>query len=113
MKFIFPEKTGKSNMIKFILEITRINLFKYKKSEKSPQEPLRISWKSVLIPRKISGLFYAKSPEKYMEFEENNDEFEGKITRYLKEKHREFFTRVVTFPFSINGIPSFRHNPFK
>ena len=30
-----------------------------------------------------------------MEFEENNEEFEGKRTRNLKEKHREFFTRVV------------------
>jgi hypothetical protein len=29
-----------------------------------------------------------------MEFEENNEEFEGKRTRNLKEKHREFFTRV-------------------
>ena len=29
-----------------------------------------------------------------MEFEENNEEFEGKLTRNLKEKHREFFTRV-------------------
>jgi hypothetical protein len=28
-----------------------------------------------------------------MEFEENNEEFEGKRTRNLKEKHREFFTR--------------------
>ena len=30
-----------------------------------------------------------------MEFEENNEEFEGKRTRNLKEKHREFFTRVL------------------
>jgi hypothetical protein len=28
-----------------------------------------------------------------MEFEENNEKFEGKMTRNLKEKHREFFTR--------------------
>ena len=28
-----------------------------------------------------------------MEFEENNEEFEGKLTRNLKEKNREFFTR--------------------
>jgi hypothetical protein len=28
-----------------------------------------------------------------MEFEENNEEFEGKITRNLEEKYREFFTR--------------------
>jgi hypothetical protein len=28
-----------------------------------------------------------------MDFEENNEEFEGKVTRNLKEKHREFFTR--------------------
>jgi hypothetical protein len=30
-----------------------------------------------------------------MEFEENNEEFEGKRTRNLKEKHREFFTRDI------------------
>ena len=30
-----------------------------------------------------------------MEFEENNEEFEGKLTRNLKEKHREFFTREL------------------
>ena len=35
MKFIFPEKTGKSDMINLIREITRNNLFKSKKSEKS------------------------------------------------------------------------------
>jgi hypothetical protein len=28
-----------------------------------------------------------------MDFEETNEEFEGKITRNLKEKHMEFFTR--------------------
>jgi hypothetical protein len=28
-----------------------------------------------------------------MGFEENNDDFEGKKTRNLKQKHREFFTR--------------------
>ena len=28
-----------------------------------------------------------------MKFEENNEEFEGKRTRKLKEKHKEFFTR--------------------
>jgi hypothetical protein len=75
-------------MIKLILEITRNNLFKYKKSERSPQKPLRISCQSDFNPRKISGTFYAKSREKYMEFE-------GKLTRNLKEKHREFFTRVI------------------
>jgi hypothetical protein len=32
-----------------------------------------------------------------MEFEENNEEFEGKRTRNLKEKHREFFTRDLSF----------------
>ena len=58
-----------------------------------PQKSLRISCQSVLISRKISGTFYAKSREKYMEFEENKEEFEGKRTRNLKEKHREFFTR--------------------
>jgi len=31
-----------------------------------------------------------------MEFEENKEEFEGKRTRNLKEKHREFFTREKT-----------------
>jgi hypothetical protein len=56
---------------------------------KDPQKPSRISCQSVLIPRKISGIFYAKFREKYMEFE-------GKMTRNLKEKHREFFTRVIT-----------------
>jgi hypothetical protein len=29
-----------------------------------------------------------------MEFEEKNEEFGGKTTRNLKEKHSEFFTRV-------------------
>jgi hypothetical protein len=56
-------------MIKLILEITRNNLFKYRKSERSPQKPLRTSGQCVLIPRKISGTFYAKSREKYMGFE--------------------------------------------
>jgi hypothetical protein len=27
-----------------------------------------------------------------MEFEEKNEEFEGNMTRNLKEKHREFYT---------------------
>ena len=62
---------------------------------KSLQKLLRISCQSVLISRKISGTFYPKFREKYMEFEENNEEFEGKRTRNLKEKHREFFTRVA------------------
>ena len=83
-------------MIKLTLEITRNNLFKYKKSERSSQKPQRISCQSVLIPRKISGTFYVKSSEKYMEFEGNNEEFEGKTTRNLKGKHREFFTRFWT-----------------
>jgi hypothetical protein len=30
-----------------------------------------------------------------MELEDNNEKFEGKSTRNLKEKHREFFTRDV------------------
>jgi hypothetical protein len=30
-----------------------------------------------------------------MKFEENNVEIEGNSTRNLKEKHKEFFTRVV------------------
>jgi hypothetical protein len=50
-------------MGKLILEITRNNLFKTKKSERSPQKPLRISCQSVLIPRKISGTFYTKTRE--------------------------------------------------
>jgi len=66
MKFIFPEKTGKSDLIKLILEITRNNLFKSN------------SCQSVLISRKVSGTFYEKSREKYMEFEENKEKFEGK-----------------------------------
>ena len=78
MKFIFPEKTGKSDMIKLILEITRNNLFKSKKSEKKTQKSLRISCQSVLIFRKISRTFYAKSREKYMEFKENKEKFEEK-----------------------------------
>jgi hypothetical protein len=78
-------------MIKLILEITRNNSYKYRKPERSPQKPLRISCQSILILRKIFGNFYAKSCEKYMEFEENNEEFEGIMTRNLKKKHREFF----------------------
>jgi hypothetical protein len=76
---------------------------------------LRISCQSVLISRKISGIFYAKSREKYMEFAENNEEFEGKLTRNLKEKHREFFTRGLKFNLIyrskftyINNIPFLR-----
>ena len=53
--------------IKLILEITRNNLFESKKSEKA-QNSLRISCQSVLISCKISGTFYVKSREKYMEF---------------------------------------------
>jgi hypothetical protein len=64
-------------------------------TERSPIKPSRISCQSVLIPRKISSTFYAESREKYMEFEKNNEEFEGKSTRNLKEKHREFFIRVL------------------
>jgi hypothetical protein len=30
-----------------------------------------------------------------MEFEENNVKIEGNSTRNLKEKHKEFFTRVI------------------
>ena len=78
MKFIFPEKTGKSDLIKLILEITRNNLFKSKKVRKKPQKSLRISCQSVLISRKISGTFYAKFRENYMEFEENKEKLEGK-----------------------------------
>jgi hypothetical protein len=81
-------------MIKVILQITRNNLFKYKKSESSPKKSLRISCQSVLIPRKFSDTYYAKSREKYLDFEEIYEEFEGKVTRNLKEKHRDFFTRV-------------------
>jgi hypothetical protein len=65
-------------MIKLILEIPRNNLFKYKKFESSRQKSLRILCQSVLIPRKISGTFYAKSREQNLKFQENNEEFEGK-----------------------------------
>jgi hypothetical protein len=61
---------------------------------KKLKKPSRISCQSVLIPRKISGTFYAEFLEKYMEFEENNVEIGGNSTRNLKEKHKEFFTRV-------------------
>jgi hypothetical protein len=71
-------------MIKLILEITRNNLFKYKKPESSPQKSLKISCQSVLIQGKISGTFYAKSREKQMKFD--SEKFEG--------NQREFFTRV-------------------
>jgi hypothetical protein len=81
-------------MIKLILDITRNSLFQSKKSERSSQKLLRISCQSVLIPRKISATFYAKSRENYMELEDNNEKFEGKGTRNLKGKHREFFSRV-------------------
>ena len=37
-----------------------------------------------------------------MEFEENNEEFEGKLTRNLKEKHREFFTRETILIYLLN-----------
>ncbi len=46
---------------------------------KSLQKLLRNSCQNILISRKISGTFYAKSREKYMEFKENKEEFEGKI----------------------------------
>jgi hypothetical protein len=52
-----------------------------------------VTGQSVLIPRKISGTFYAEFREKYLEFEENNVEIEGNSTKNLKEKHKEFFTR--------------------
>ena len=68
-------------MIKLILEITRNNLFKNRNPERSQQKPSRISCHSVLFPRKISGTFYAKFREKYMKFEENNEKYEGKMTR--------------------------------
>jgi hypothetical protein len=51
-------------MIKLILEFTQKNLFKCKKSDRSPQKSLRISSQSVIVPRKISGIFYANSSEK-------------------------------------------------
>jgi hypothetical protein len=62
-------------MIKLILDLL---LFKYKMSERSLQKSLRISCQSVLIHRKISVTFYAKSREKYVEFEENNKELIGR-----------------------------------
>jgi len=86
MKFIFPEKTGKSDKIKLILEITRNNLFKSKKVRKKPQKSLRISCQSVLISRKISGTFCAKLAKNTWNFKktkinlkENNEKLEGKI----------------------------------
>jgi hypothetical protein len=90
-------------MIKLILEITRYNLFKYKKSESSPRNSLRISCQSVLNPGKISGTFYSKSSEKYMKLEESNEEFEGKITRNVKKKHRNFLLGMYIIR-SINSI---------
>ena len=85
MKFIFPEKTGKSDMIKLILEITRNNLFKSKKSEKS------VSCQSVFI----SGTFYAKSREKYMELDENKEQFEGKTQGIFYSGY--YFTEILLF----------------
>jgi hypothetical protein len=61
------------------LEITLNNLFKYKKSESSPQNSFRISCQSVLIPRKISGTLLREISQKYMKFEVNNEKFEGKF----------------------------------
>jgi hypothetical protein len=84
-------------MIKLILDITRNSLFQSKKSERSSQKSLRIPCQSVLISRKISGTFYAKSRENYMELEDNNEKFEGKGTRNLKEKHREFFSGLKIY----------------
>ena len=78
MKFIFPVKTGKSDMIKLILEITQDNWFKSKKSEKSHKSHWEFPDKASLISCKISGTFYAKSREKNMEFEENKEKFEEK-----------------------------------
>jgi hypothetical protein len=42
-----------------------------------------------------------------MEFEENIEQIEGNSTRNLKEKHKEFFTRVIFrffFGFFNNGV---------
>jgi hypothetical protein len=39
-----------------------------------------------------------------MYFEENNEEFEGKVTRNLKEKHTEFFTRVFNHHLPLNVV---------
>jgi hypothetical protein len=90
-------------MIKLILEFTQKNLFKCKKSDRSPQKSLRISSQSVLVPRKISGIFYANSSEKYMEFEE-------KSTRNLKEKHKEFFTQVPVFLYGVLCVKTLECN---
>jgi hypothetical protein len=73
-------------MIKFILEITRNNLFKYRKPERSPQKPSGISCQSVLILVKFPVLF-RKFREKYMEFEEYNEEFEGKALGIFNSGH--------------------------
>jgi hypothetical protein len=72
-------------------------------SERSPQKQSRIAYQRVLISRKIFGPFYAKSREKFMEFEENN-EVQGNGTRNLKEKHREFFTRETSWDFSLKTL---------
>ena len=50
-------------MIKLFPEVTRNNLFKFRKFERSPQKPLRISLQSVLIARKIFGTFKRKIHE--------------------------------------------------
>jgi len=59
------ERLFKSYMIKIFHEITRNNLYKFRKFERSPQKPFRISCQSVLITRKIPGTFkriLAKNP---------------------------------------------------
>ena len=77
MKFIFPEKTGKSDMIKLIVEITR-NYYSNLKSPKKAPKVIKNFLSKRLNFSYFSGIFYAKSREKYMEFEENKEKFEGK-----------------------------------
>ena len=84
-------------MKKLILEITRNDLFKYKKSERSPQKPLRISCQSVLISRKFPVLFKRT-------FAKNTRNLKKTTRNFWKEKHREFFTRGVIFESDLNMI---------
>ena len=71
-------------MIKLALAITRNNLFIYKKSERSPQKPLRILCQSVLIPRKISDDIYRLYREN-MNFEEIIEEIKRSGKRYTEK----------------------------
>jgi hypothetical protein len=67
-------------MIKLIPDITR-NIYSIKESLK---EAHKSHYEFHVNKCLNTGTFYAKSREKYMEFE-------GKITRKFKEKHGKFF----------------------